>query len=493
MKKSTFLITLFIILFGQLVRAQLSPEDPLFQKVIVLDSILFKEGFNNCNFKALEKVTARDIEFYHDQGGITLGKEDFLETTRKNICSIDYKPIRKLVEESLQVYPLKSNGQIYGAIQSGIHAFYAKKEGKEPYLTSTASFTHLWLQQEGEWILKRVLSYDHRSPEVQPEKSIFEDRSRVENWLQENKVPALGLAVLEDYELREVKVYGELEENKPAPYNALFNVASLTKPIVTMLTLKLVDNGDWELDAPVHPYWTDPDVKDDPNSKLITTRHILSHQSGFKNWRWQNENERLQFDYKPGTGFGYSGEGFEYLQKALENKFKKPLEVLADSLLFKPLGMKDTQFHWTPSVEEERFAKWHNYEGVNEYQVVKNTTASAADDLLTTVEDYGKFAEYLLKGGGISKELFQEMVSQQNGRENSTKMGLGWELFPNLKGEEYAILHTGGDKGVFTLIVLLPKTGEGVVLFTNGDNGNKMSFKVIEAYLSLGNQITGKG
>lgn len=71
-------------------------------------------------------------------------------------------------------------------------------------------------------------------------------------------------------------------------------------------------------------------------------------------------------------------------------------------------------------------------------------------------------------------------------------MGLGWELLPNIKGEEYAILHTGGDKGVFTLIMLLPETGEGIVMFTNGDNGNKLSFTVIEEYLSLGRKITGK-
>ena len=492
MKKRIFTSLVFLTFSLQYLFAQLPSEDPLFQQVMILDSILFQEGFNKCNFEALNRITAEDLEFYHDQGGITLGKTDFLETTRKNICSISYKPIRKLDNESLEIYPLMSNGKIYGAIQSGVHEFYAKEEGKEPYLTSTAKFSHLWLKKEGTWLLKRVLSYDHRGPEKPHQKNIFEDRSSVEAWLQENKVPALGLAVLKDFKLKEVKVYGELEEGVPVPFNTIFNVASLTKPIVTMLTLKLIDNGDWELDAPIYPLWTDPEVKDDPNSKLLTTRHILSHQTGFKNWRWENESGKLEFSFEPGTGYTYSGEGFEYLQKALESKFNRPLEVLADSLLFQPLAMNDTEFYWKNSVIEDRFAKWHNSEGVNEYQVVKDQTASAADDLLTTVEDYGKFAEFVLNGVGISEDLFREMVTDQLSENSGIKMGLGWELLPNLKGEEYAILHTGGDKGVFTLIMLLPETGEGIVMFTNGDNGNKLSFTVIEEYLSLGRKITGK-
>jgi hypothetical protein len=85
------------------------------------------------------------------------------------------------------------------------------------------------------------------------------------------------------------------------------------------------------------------------------------------------------------------------------------------------------------------------------------------------------------------------MLTNQVPAGSGINMGLGWEMLPELKGDEFAILHTGGDKGVFTLIMLLPKTGEGVVIFTNGDNGSKLTFKIIEEQLSLGKQISGKG
>jgi CubicO group peptidase (beta-lactamase class C family) len=64
-----------------------------------------------------------------------------------------------------------------------------------------------------------------------------------------------------------------------------------------MVTLKLVSQGKWNLDEPIYKYWTDPDVAKDPNSKILTTRHLLSHQSGFKNWRFINPDNKLHFDF----------------------------------------------------------------------------------------------------------------------------------------------------------------------------------------------------
>jgi len=92
-----------------------------------------------------------------------------------------------------------------------------------------------------------------------------------------------------------------------------------------MVALKLVSLGKWDLDEPINKYWTDPDVADDPRSKKLTTRYILSHQSGFPNWRYSNKSNKLNFQFEPGAKYQYSGEGLEYLRKALENKFNKSL------------------------------------------------------------------------------------------------------------------------------------------------------------------------
>lgn len=160
-KASLFLL---LILFTALPAfAQVPKDSELFRALKKNDSLLFDAGFNNCKISAFEHLVSQDLEFYHDQGGLTTNKEDFLTNVRNNICSSpDKKPIRKLDAESLQVFPLYSNGKLYGALQKGRHDFFIKEPGKELYQTSTALFTHVWLLENGEWILKRVLSYDHQ-------------------------------------------------------------------------------------------------------------------------------------------------------------------------------------------------------------------------------------------------------------------------------------------------------------------------------------------
>ena len=148
----------------QNVNAQLTNDTSLYNEIMIYDSLLFEAGFNNCELEVLYQLTDKSFEFYHDQSGITYGQENFVEGIRNNICSLNYRPLRKLVMESTEIYPLKNNGLIYGVIQTGKHEFYAVEKNKEPYLTSIAKFTHLWINNNDRWILRYVLSYDHKTP-----------------------------------------------------------------------------------------------------------------------------------------------------------------------------------------------------------------------------------------------------------------------------------------------------------------------------------------
>ena len=239
----------------------------------------------------------------------------------------------------------------------------------------------------------------------------FANEKAVEAWLKENHVPALGLGVIRDGELQQVSVFGELRKGVPAPHDAIFNVASLTKPIVSMLTLRLVSAGKWDLDEPLTHYWTDPDIAGDPRRDRLTTRHVLSHQTGFPNWRFMHESKKLVFEFEPGARVQYSGEGFEYLRKALEKKFDKSLAQLSREVLLTPLRMTDTQHAWNEHVDETRFARWHDANGEHAYRDDHITTVNAADNLLTTVEDYGRFAVSAMKFEGLSSAVVEQMLA----------------------------------------------------------------------------------
>ncbi|MBK6480113.1 MAG: nuclear transport factor 2 family protein [Saprospiraceae bacterium] len=164
MKNYIFYIAVFSISIGS-VYSQESEfnSQEIFYELRQKDSLVFNLGFNHCDSTQLRMLLSDDLEFYHDQNGILKSKEILIQSI-PNLCKMDYKPIRVLIDNSLQVFPLFSNGKIYGAIQTGIHEFYGEEKDKPRYLTSTAKFTHVWIIEGGEWKLKRILSYDHVIP-----------------------------------------------------------------------------------------------------------------------------------------------------------------------------------------------------------------------------------------------------------------------------------------------------------------------------------------
>ncbi|SNR69586.1 serine hydrolase [Flavobacterium sp. ov086] len=463
--------------------SQEEKNSKLYKTIMSRDSLLFNVGFNTCDVSQFENLLSNNFEFYHDKDSIQ-DRTLFLKNIRKGLCSATktYQARRDLVEGSTEIYPLAKNGVLYGALQIGIHQFFEPTPDKKDKFGSTARFTHLWILENGVWKLRRSFSYDHQTVNTAGTKSsIFDNDSEIQKWLTQNNVPTLGIGVINNGKLQEIKVFGELKKGIAAPYNTIWNVASLTKPVTAIVALKLVSAGKWNLDEPLYKYWTDPDIANDPNTKLLTTRIILSHQTGFPNWRFMNESGKLDFKFKPGTKYQYSGEGLEYLRRALEKKFHKTLDQLANELIFQPLKMMDTQMIWDDKVDLSRYAINYDKKG-NAYEPTKNKTANAADDLLTTIKDYGTFLCSVMNSDGLSKKVFDDMTSHQVETKKNKYFGLGFEIY-DLGNNDYALSHGGADKGVQTIVILLPKTKQGLIIFTNVDDGYKVYEKLVNHYL----------
>lgn len=145
--------------------AQVAVSSELYQIFLEKDRVLFEEGFNKCNLVLLEEQLDPDLEFYHDVAGIQ-SKTEFLEAMTNNICSSpERKPIRKLVPNTMKVFPLYDNGVLYGAIVEGSHEFYIKETDKPLYKTGSALFSGLWMKKGDDWKAKHLYSFHHQPAE----------------------------------------------------------------------------------------------------------------------------------------------------------------------------------------------------------------------------------------------------------------------------------------------------------------------------------------
>ena len=155
------LFLLLLAMFGAQVHAQtIQPLDDiknqaeLDKTIAALDTALF-DAYNRCDLEKFASFFVDDVEFYHDQGGVTHGKAALTESVKKNICG---RVTRELVPGTLQVYHMKG----YGAVEMGVHRFHHPGH-EDTEGVGEGKFIHLWQYKDGAWKITRVISYDHHA------------------------------------------------------------------------------------------------------------------------------------------------------------------------------------------------------------------------------------------------------------------------------------------------------------------------------------------
>lgn len=129
-------------------------QEELDRAVTALDAALF-DSYNRCDLDKFASFFVDDVEFYHDQGGVTLGKAALTESVKKNICG---RVTRELVPGSLKAYYMKG----YGALEVGDHRFHHPGH-EDTEQVGEGKFIHLWQYKDGAWKITRVISYDHHA------------------------------------------------------------------------------------------------------------------------------------------------------------------------------------------------------------------------------------------------------------------------------------------------------------------------------------------
>jgi CubicO group peptidase (beta-lactamase class C family) len=264
--------------------------------------------------------------------------------------------------------------------------------------------------------------------------------------------------------------------------NTVFEAASLTKPVFAYGVLKLVDNGKLDLDTPLVKYLRGRyDVGDDPRLDQITARHVLSHTTGFPNWRPRGD-KNLKMYFTPGDRFSYSGEGFVYLSKVVEQITGESQQAFIKRTVLDPLEMTSSDLVWRNDYESLKTFT-HDWVGGLSGRG-KPDKPNAAASLHTTANDYAKFVIAILKGTGLKPATARLMLTPQASvtlagafslnapdakRSPTVSWGLGWGL--EKTEDTMAFWHWGdnGDTKAFALAI--PKQKTGLVMFANSANG----------------------
>jgi CubicO group peptidase (beta-lactamase class C family) len=284
-------------------------------------------------------------------------------------------------------------------------------------------------------------------------------------------IPGLSMAVVQNGRVVWAGAFGTSNDSAKTPVNTgtVFEAASLSKPVFAYMVLRLADRGEFDLDRPLYEMLEYPRLAHDERYKRITARIVLSHGTGLPNWG--GEKMTLQFD--PGTSYGYSGEGFVFLQKTIEKFTGRSLDELARREVFEPLGMTRSSYVW-----QARFAGNAAYGKNWLWQVAPANRytefeANAAASLLTTATDYAQFVAAVMSGRGLSPAMWNQYLTPVRETSPGIHIGLGIRVEERPGGRTF--YHSGNNGRRFTSYMTGDiAQGLGLVYFTNGPNGTSL-------------------
>jgi CubicO group peptidase (beta-lactamase class C family) len=308
------------------------------------------------------------------------------------------------------------------------------------------------------------------------DRAVFFERE-ISRLMQEAGVPGLSIAVIRGGKISWSGAFGvrDLNSGDPVDENTMFESASLTKPVTAFAALRLVEKGQLDVDRPLHEYFPGGEYRQldgDERYKKITARLILSHATGLPNWGARLIRE-------PGERFGYSGEGFHYLGRAIVAISGRSLQDFAKQEIFDPLGMGHTSYVWNEAYAVGG-ASGHDAHGKSA-GLRKFSEPNGASSLLTTARDYGSFLCALLDDRGLPKEMIMRMISPQvratkrgpfssdPAPDEHVSWGWGWGIQPGISGTGF--WHWGDNGGLRAYAAAYKDRKEGLVYFTNSENG----------------------
>jgi len=305
------------------------------------------------------------------------------------------------------------------------------------------------------------------------------------------EIPGISLALIKNGKVIYHKTYGvkNTYTKEPVDEKTLFEAASITKPVFAFAVLRLAEKGIIDLDKPLYQYLPFEEIAYDDRYKLITARHVLCHQTGFPNWAYMNKDNKIDIKFMPGTSFGYSGEGYEYLKRVVEHITNKNIDAVLQEEVINPLGLKNTYFS-----KNDYLAKVVSNGHLDNLPTRADLPEKAgmAGGMHTEAVSFTNFVLALRNRKGLKPETYDEMFKIQTivppdedskeGYENYFGLGIALQKTPF-----GSVFGHGGNNGDFQCQFMMFKDLDmGYVIFTNSNTGGMLAYDPIMEFLVTG-------
>jgi CubicO group peptidase (beta-lactamase class C family) len=319
-------------------------------------------------------------------------------------------------------------------------------------------------------------------------------RLDLEKLMQLYKVPALSIAVIDNFQIVWTKAYGVIESGSttPATTRTLFQAGSISKPVAATGALSLVEKGKLSLDENVNQKlktWKVPENELTKNEK-VTLRRLMSHTAGLTvhgfpgydindplptlvqifNGEKPANTAPIRVDLVPGTQERYSGGGVTIEQQLMIDVTGKPFPALMRELVLDKIGMKDSSYEQPlPPARAAMTAGGTYMDGKLVHGQWHIYPEMAAAGLWTTPTDLSKFAiEIVLSKNGKSNRVLSKEMTRQMLTPVLDEAGLGLFMDKRNPGQ---FGHNGADEGFQALLTMNAESGKGVAIMANSDNG----------------------
>lgn len=319
--------------------------------------------------------------------------------------------------------------------------------------------------------------------------SLAEELSAViRRELDDKQIPSASIALVADGETVWAAGFGIADENtgRPADANTIYRVGSISKLLTDLAVMRLVADGELDLDEPIQTYLPDFHL-DNPFDKPITLRQLMSHRSGLVRespvGHYFDPTEptiaatveslnNTSLVYEPESRTKYSNAAVTVAGYVLEKVTGEPYADAVRRLVLQPLEMSDSDYELTPRLRQRlASALMWSYDGREFPAPTFQLGTSPAGNLYSTVVDLARVAVEVADPKVVADhETLAAMLAPQF--DDAADFGIGFHL-SKLDGHRL-VGHGGAVYGYATQFEVLPAEGLAVAMAASRDGANSL-------------------